>query len=158
MELHNSVHSPSRLGAQRRQKASLIRIPFRGHAESDQADSLHARGPSTNLSGLSGFRSELHARHELQEAVSARKKANTSTSTSTVIRLEWLFDGAFEASHESSCLRSDCSLSAVKAYAALACSSSHCFRTAFDMPAFSKLNFSPYLRRAVAIRTSLAAT
>ena len=99
MELHNSVHSPSRLGAQRRQKASLIRIPFRGHAESDQADSLHARGPSTNLSGLSGFRSELHARHELQEAVSARKKSNTSTST--VISQEWLFDGAFEASHES---------------------------------------------------------
>ena len=44
----------------------------RGHAESDQADSLHARGPSTNLSGLSGFHSEFHAQYELQEAVSAR--------------------------------------------------------------------------------------
>lgn len=92
------MHSPSRLGAQRRQKASLIRIPFRGHAESDQADSLHARGPSTNLSGLSGFRSELHARHELQEAVSARKR---QIQVQVLFRLEWLFDGAFEASHES---------------------------------------------------------
>ena len=80
-------------------KDSLIRILLPGPAESDQADSFHARGPSTNLSGLSGFRSELHARHELQEAVSARKKSNTSTST--VISQEWLFDGAFEASHES---------------------------------------------------------
>ena len=57
-----------------------------------------------------------------------------------------------------SCLRSDILFRAVKAYAALACSSSHCFSTAFDMPAFLKLNVSPYLRRAVAMRTSLAAT
>ena len=50
----------------------MIRILLPGHAESAQADSPHARGPSTNLSGLSGLHSEFHARDELQEAVSAR--------------------------------------------------------------------------------------
>ena len=77
----------------------------------------------------------------------------------SAITLEWLFDGAFKASHESILLEVGLfSFGRLKAYAALACSSSHCFSTAFDMPAFSKLNVSPYLRRAVAMRTSLAAT
>ena len=122
-------------------------------AESAQADSPHARGPSTNLSGLSGLRSEFHAHHELQKTVCARQKEMQASA----INGEWLLDGAFKASHESILLEVGL-FRAVKTYAALACSSSHCFSTAFDMPAFSKLNVSPYLRRAVAMRTNFAAT
>ena len=66
-------------------------------AESAQADSPHARGPSTNLSGLSGLRSEFHARHELQKTVCARQKEMQASA----INGEWLLDGAFKASHES---------------------------------------------------------
>ena len=78
-------------------KPPLIRILYRGHAESDQADSIQARGPSTNLSGLSGLRSEFHARHELQKTVCARQKEMQASA----INGEWLLDGAFKASHES---------------------------------------------------------
>ena len=88
--------------AQKREKTSEKSSPdphpiTRCDAESAQADSPHARGPSTNLSGLSGLRSEFHARHELQKTVCARQKEMQASA----INGEWLLDGAFKASHES---------------------------------------------------------
>ncbi len=63
----------ARPGTQENDGKSSPLIPHpitRCDAESAQADSPHARGPSTNLSGLSGLRSEFHAHYELQKTVS----------------------------------------------------------------------------------------
>ena len=89
----------ARPGTQENDGKSSPLIPHpitRCDAESAQADSPHARGSSTNLSGLSGFQSEFHVQHELQETVSATQNQIQVSA----INQEWLFDGAVKASHE----------------------------------------------------------